>query len=210
VVAVPPGAAIVEGHATADEVEDAISQALPGSDVVVHMEPRSDGLDLRDRALAVALAEPLVREAHDITLYEHDGEVSISLHLKFPPDVPLPEAHEVAERVEAALRREPGVAEVQTHLEPLEQPLPAQTADVDDEGDAQRIHDLVVQRTGRPPRELSQLRTPAGRVIFLTVGVSPGLRLSEAHDLASRLEEDIRREQPHMADVVVHTEPAAE
>jgi cation diffusion facilitator family transporter len=70
VVAVPPGQAIVEGHGTADAVEAAVQEALPDSDVVVHLEPRLEGLDLRDRALAVALAEPLVREAHDITIYE--------------------------------------------------------------------------------------------------------------------------------------------
>jgi divalent metal cation (Fe/Co/Zn/Cd) transporter len=54
------------------------------------------------------------------------------------------------------------------------------------------------------------MRTAAGLVVFLTVTVAPELRLSEAHDLASRLEEDIRREQPQIADVVVHTEPALE
>ena len=72
-VAVPPGQAVVEGHATADHVEQAVSEALPGSDVVVHVEPRRRGLDLRDRVLAAALAEPLVTEAHDITIFEHGG-----------------------------------------------------------------------------------------------------------------------------------------
>jgi cation diffusion facilitator family transporter len=208
VVAIAPGAAIVEGHATADDVENAIADALPGTDVVVHMEPRREGLDLRDRALAVALAEPLVREAHDITLYEHDGQVSISLHLKMPPDVGLEQAHEVAERVEATLRAEPSVSDVQTHLEPLERPLPAATGELDDASEAQRIRQLVIGRTGRPPRELSVMRTASGRVVFVTVSLDPAVRLAEAHELASRLEEDIRRGQPHMVDVVVHTEPA--
>jgi divalent metal cation (Fe/Co/Zn/Cd) transporter len=45
------------------------------------------------------------------------------MHLKLPADAPREEAHDVAERVEAALRAEPGVCEVQTHLEPLERPL---------------------------------------------------------------------------------------
>lgn len=209
VVAIPPGAPIVAGHATADDVEHAISDALPGSDVVVHLEPRSEGLDIRDRALAVALAEPLVREAHDITLYEHGGGVSLSLHLKLPSGAPLDEAHAVAERVEAALRGEPGVWDVQTHLEPLEQPTAAQTGELDDAGETQRIQALVKQRSGHPPRELTLLRTGSGRVVFVTVGVDPGMGLSEAHELAGRLEEDIRRGQPRMADVVVHTEPAA-
>jgi hypothetical protein len=37
------------------------------------VEPGRDGLDVRGRALTVALAEPLVREAHDITIYEASG-----------------------------------------------------------------------------------------------------------------------------------------
>ena len=61
VVSVPPGQAVVEGHRAADLVENALEQALPGSDVVVHVEPRRQGLDLRDRVLAIALSEPLSR-----------------------------------------------------------------------------------------------------------------------------------------------------
>jgi cation diffusion facilitator family transporter len=207
VVAVPPGAAVVEGHATADVVEDAVRAALPDTDVVVHVEPRQEGLDLRDRVLAVGLAEPLVREAHDIVLYQHNGEVSISLHLKLPADTSLDAAHEVAERVEATLRAEPTVRSVQTHLEPLEQPLATATATSADTGDETVIRRLVSQRTGQPPRELSLLDTVAGRVVFLTICVASSVGLAEAHQTASRLEEDIRTRRPELADVVVHTEP---
>src|SRR3954469_1787369 len=129
VVAVPPGQAIVEGHGTADAIEAAVRDALPDSEVVVHLEPRRHGLDLRDRVLEVALAEPLVREAHDITIYEHDGRVSLSLHLKMAPETPLSAAHDVAERGEAALHAEAGVEDVQPHLEPLEQPVAARPDD---------------------------------------------------------------------------------
>src|ERR1019366_3260899 len=106
----------------------------PDSDVVVHLEPPRDGLDLRDRALAAALAEPLVRDVHDIAIYKHAGRESVSLHLKMEPGAPLTDAHEAAERVEAALRAQPGVEDVHTHLEPLEQPLLArdETSGADD------------------------------------------------------------------------------
>jgi cation diffusion facilitator family transporter len=210
VVAVPPGQAIVEGHGAADAVEAAVQQALPDSDVVVHLEPRRDGLDLRDRALAVALAEPLVREAHDITIYEHDGRVSISLHLKLAPDVAIGEAHDVAERVEAALRDEPGVDDVHTHLEPLEQPLAARPDEdqaAPDDAQRARITQLVLGRTGQPPRELRLLHAAGGLVVFVSVAVPADMTLQDAHELASRLEDDIRDGQPHMQDVVVHTEP---
>ncbi|MEA2318625.1 MAG: hypothetical protein QOD44_2814 [Solirubrobacteraceae bacterium] len=210
VVAVPPGQAIVEGHGTADAVEAAVRDALPDSDVVVHLEPRREGLDLRDRVLATALAEPLVREAHDITIYEHDGRVSLSLHLKMAPDVPLSEAHDVAERVEAALRAEPGVEDVHTHLEPLEQPVAARPGDdgaAADEAQRRRITQLVLDRTRRPPRELRLLHAAGGLVVFVSVAVPAEMSLADAHELASRLEDDIREGQAHMQDVVVHTEP---
>jgi divalent metal cation (Fe/Co/Zn/Cd) transporter len=209
VVAVPPGQAIVEGEAVSDAVEAAVRRALPRSDVVVHLEPRREGLDLRYRTLSIALAEPLVREAHDIVIYKHAGRESISLHLKLEPDMPLAEAHDVAKRVEAALSAQPEVAEVRTHLEPLEQPLAASDEfdDRSDETERQRITQLVIGRTGQDPRELRLLHTDAGLVVFVSVIAEAGMTLRDAHELASRLEDDIRRAQPHMADVVVHTEP---
>ncbi len=57
VAAVAPGAAVVEGHQAANLIEAAIETELPGSDVVVHIEPRRSGLDLRDRA-GPAAAKP--------------------------------------------------------------------------------------------------------------------------------------------------------
>jgi cation diffusion facilitator family transporter len=212
VVAVPPGQAVVESHGIADDVEAVVRDALPDTDVVVHVEPRREGLDLRDRVLATALAEPLVREAHDIAIYEHDGRASVSLHLKLDPDVSLAVAHDVAERIEAALRREPGVADVQSHLEPLERPLRAQPDGrraPDVEAERRRIADLVRDLSGAPPRELRLLRTDAGLVVFVTVRAGERMSLADAHELASRLEDEIREGHPHIADVVVHTEPAA-
>lgn len=210
VVGVPPGQAVVESHGTADAVEAAVRQALPDTDVIVHLEPRREGLDLRDQALAVALSEPLVREAHDITIYEHDSRASISLHLKMVPEVAIGEAHEVAERVERALRADPSVADVHTHLEPLEQPVAARPEEDrrhPDGPERDRIQRIVVRRTGHPPRELRLLDAMGGLVVFVSVVVPGDIPLAAAHDLASRLEDDIRTGQPHMQDVVVHTEP---
>jgi len=208
VVEVPPGQAVVEGHAAADEVEAAVRDALPGSDVVVHVEPRRRGLDLRDRVLAAALGEPLVREAHDIAIFEHDGRASVSLHLKLPSDLPLLQAHEVAERVEAAIRADPRVAAVQTHLEPLERPLASGPADAArDAEEGRRIAAIVRERLGAPPRALRLVTTDAGLVVFLTVGLGDAATLTAAHELASQLEAALRRELGDVADVVVHTEP---
>jgi cation diffusion facilitator family transporter len=215
VVTVPPGQAVVEGHRAADLIEAAVEDALPDSDVVVHVEPRRRGVDLRDRILAIALAEPQVMEAHDITIFEQERSVSISLHLKFPSDLDLRSAHEIAERVERAICARPGVGEVQTHLEPLERRLAARPVDGGGDEDEHRtvleIERLVRERTGAPSSSPSQevklLSTDAGRVLFLTLGVGPGESLVDAHRLAGELEEELRQKIPDLADVVIHTEP---
>ena len=208
VVSVPPGQAVVEGHRAADLIEGALEQALPGSDVVVHVEPRRRGLDLRDRVLAIALSEPLVKEAHDITIFEQRGSSSVSLHLKFPADLDLRAAHEIAERVERAIRARPGVADVQTHLEPLERPL-----------------------TARPPDEGADLRPPMRSNGWCASGPGPSRRGSSCSpptpdaSCSSRSagipvslwptptgwpansRRSCERSSPDIADVVVHTEP---
>ena len=63
------------------------------------------------------------------------------------------------------------------------------------------------RRPGRAPRELRFLRTDAGLVAFLTLGLDGGTSLDDAHARASEIEERIRVEAPEIADVVVHTEP---
>jgi divalent metal cation (Fe/Co/Zn/Cd) transporter len=208
VVAVPPGRAVVEGHAAADEVEQAVERALPNSDVVVHVEPRRRGLTLRDRVLAIALSEPSVSEAHDLTIFEHGDQASVSLHLKLPADSSLQEAHEVAEHVEQAIRELPGVTDVRTHLEPLERPIAADpTARRDDARTVETVRTIVREQTGADARDVRLLPTEVGSVLFITVPVGKAASLADAHQIAGDLEEALRQRLPEIADVVVHTEP---
>jgi cation diffusion facilitator family transporter len=208
VVSVPAGQAVVAAHRSADLVEQAVHDALPGSDVVVHVEPRARGLDLRDRVLAIALSEPLVKEAHDITIFEQDGAASVSLHLKFPAQLDVGGAHEIAERVEQAILARPEVTDVQTHLEPLERrvaELPGNA--VSDRDVAAEVQRVVRDSTGHEPQRVRLLSTDGGRVLFLTLVVDPHDSLTAAHNLAGELEEELRQRIGGLADVVVHTEP---
>ena len=176
--------------------------------MVLHVEPRSRGLDLRDRVLAIALAEPLVKEVHDITIFEQHGSRSVSLHLKFPADLDLASAHAVAARVEQAIRERPGVADVQTHLEPLERPLAAHEQDRATElPTTLAIERIVRERTGADPVRIRLLSTDAGRVLFLTLAVDAAASLTDAHRLAGELEDELRRRLDGIAEVVVHTAP---
>jgi cation diffusion facilitator family transporter len=204
VIGVSPGAAVGQGHAAADAVEAAVERALPGADIVVHVEPVEDA-GLRERAQAAAVAVPGVREVHNLALVDVDGHTELSLHVKLPGDLSLDEAHEIAEQLEAAIcGAVPEIGGVQTHLEPLAETSAAREV----EGDgADAVKRIVRDATGGEPRQLRFLRTTGGLVAFLTLGLEGGTSLADAHARASEIEERIRRERPDIAEVIVHTEP---
>lgn len=204
VIGVPPGAAVGQGHAAADAVEAAVEDALPNADVVVHVEPLED-TGLRERAHAAALAVPGVREVHNISLLQVAGQTELSLHVKLPGELSLEDAHAIAEKLEAAIcRAVPEIAGVQTHIEPLTETIEGREVAADGAATVTRI---VREVTGREPRALRFVRTDAGLVAFLTLGLAGTNSLDEAHARASEIEEQIRLERPDIADVIVHTEP---
>ena len=204
VIGVPRSSVVGQGHAAADAVEAAVEGALPGSDVVVHVEPIEDP-SLRERAHAAALAVPACGEVHNLVLVDVAGLKELSLHVKLPGSLSLEEAHAIAEQVEDAIcKAVPEIQGVQTHLEPLTEAMSASEVDPDAAAVVLRV---VREATGAAPRALRFLRTVDGLVAFLTLGLDGGSTLAEAHARASVIEERIRHERPDIADVIVHTEP---
>ena len=88
--------------------------------MVVHVEPITEGADLRERVHEAAVGVRRVREVHNLSLVQVDGHTELSLHVKLPGDLTLEEAHAIAEELEAAIcAAVPEISGVQTHLEPL-------------------------------------------------------------------------------------------
>ncbi|MFN8188671.1 MAG: cation diffusion facilitator family transporter [Gaiellales bacterium] len=211
VIGLAPGAAVAQAHTIADAVEDVVESALPGADVVVHVEPTDSSVAaLRERALEAALRIPRVREIHNVNVLRIGDTTEVSLHLKLPGTLSLAEAHEIGTSVEEAIAAAvPEVDVVQTHLEPLTEPAigrPPRPADV--EACGRDVREIVREATGAGPLELRFLNTDDGLVAFLTLAVDPGSSLTGAHARASDVEARIRSARPEIADVIVHTEPA--
>jgi cation diffusion facilitator family transporter len=209
VIGVSPGAAVGQGHAAADAVEEAVERAVPDTDVVVHVEPADLEAALPERALAAALGVPRVREVHNVSVLEVGDHTEVSLHLKLPGSLTLAEAHDVATLVEREIRTAlPEVDAVQTHLEPLTEPSAVRSVSQGDlEAESTAVRRIVREATGADPRELRFLATEHGVVAFLTLAMDPGRALADVHARASEIEERIRRDHPAITDVIVHTEP---
>jgi len=204
VIGVSPGAAVGQGHAVADRVEEAVHEALPGSDVVVHVEPAGVEAALRERVREAAMSVSRVREIHNLSVIELPDGFHVSLHLKLPGELALGEAHALAEQVERAIvEGVPEIVDVQSHLEPLAEPAAGREAN-DDPAEIER---LVREETGTPPRAVRFLNTDEGLVVFLTLALDPAESLAAAHATASKVEERIWVVVPGVAEVIVHTEP---
>jgi cation diffusion facilitator family transporter len=210
VVGVEADTGVAQGHALASDIEEAIERRLPGSDVVVHVEPEADLAPLRQRATAAALSVPRVREIHNVTALRVGDRIELTLHLKVPNDLTLSAAHEIADQVETAIRETlPEVMRVQSHIEPLsgeEASLAVTGRRLRDEDDA--VRGVVRELTGREPRDLRFRQTDQGLLAYLTLTMAPDTTLVQAHAQASEVEQRVRAEHPDIADVVIHTEPA--
>lgn len=204
VIGVSPGAAVSQGHAVADRVEEVVQTALPGSDVVVHVEPAGEEAALRERVREAAMSVSRVREIHNLSVIELPDGADVSLHLKLPGDLPLDEAHAIAEEVERAIiEGVPEVVDVQSHLEPLLEPAAGRESD----DDPAEIDRLVRAATGVPPRATRFLQTDDGIIVFLTLALDPAASLAVAHATASSVEQQVLSAVPGVAAVIVHTEP---
>jgi cation diffusion facilitator family transporter len=197
-----------QGHALADEVERAVEAALPGSDVVVHVEPDKRGTTIRDHVTAAALAQPGIHEVHNVRVLLLDGVPEVSLHLKVRPDMRLDTAHDLADRVEREIRASvPNISHVDVHIEPVD--VHETVADqVDDEPIRQAARRAAVEVTGRDPVRVRVRATPKGLVAYVTVLAAADQTLQNAHTLATRVERRLGELVPELVDAVVHTEPA--
>jgi divalent metal cation (Fe/Co/Zn/Cd) transporter len=195
---------VVEGHAAADAVEAALEHALPGSDVVVHVEPLIDPT-VRERARAAAATVPWAGEIHNLRVVEVGGRNELSLHLKLPGTFSLERAHDVAEQLEQAIcTAVPEIDSVQSHLEPLSESAAGREV----AGNAAAVERIVLETTGAPPRSVRFLRTDAGMIAYLTLGLDGTSTLADAHAHASEIEVRLRTEAPEIAELIVHTEPS--
>ncbi|PIE18706.1 MAG: divalent metal cation transporter FieF [Proteobacteria bacterium] len=76
--------------------------------------------EVRARILALALSEPVVRDAHDLKTRASGRGIFIQLHLSMADGLPLGQAHRAGVRVSELIRAELPNAEVLIHHDPVD------------------------------------------------------------------------------------------
>jgi len=84
-----------------------------------HLMDKEFPSDEREHIFAVVMKQPGVKGMHDLRTRRSGRDLFIQLHLDLDGDLPLSEAHEIAENVEAALIAVYPAAEVMIHEDPV-------------------------------------------------------------------------------------------
>jgi divalent metal cation (Fe/Co/Zn/Cd) transporter len=121
-ITVDPAIQMAAGHAIADNVELRVTEKFPNVDILVHLEPAAPTPPEQDPTTIIRkLADERHLPIHALRIREIGGHLYVNFHVQFPPQTTLATAHRQADDFEEAIREKiPTVAEVLSHIEPIE------------------------------------------------------------------------------------------
>ena len=191
------------------EVADAVRAALPRAEVSVTTTSRAvDNESVIERVMVIARNQALA--VHHVTVHDIHGKLSVSLDLEVDRKLPLGGAHDIADRLEAALREELGTdVEVETHIEPLQadaagrEALPERIRAVQ-----QTLAEIAAE--GGVVSDIHNVRvreTDEGEIVNFHCRVDPALTVQVVHEKVDEVERALRRRAPSIKRVIGHAEP---
>ena len=198
-------------HAIAEDVEARIQAIVPGSDVVIHTDPREGERETMARRIRT-IAERNQVPVHNISVHEARGEIHVDLHLEVDDHLLLHQAHDLASHIEQDLRGAiPAIKRVNTHIESRGTGIGSGLDVTAEEGPlVERVRKITDAVVGRACCHNILIRRQGDWfAVSLHCGFERNLPVIEAHRLSSRIEEILKKEIPAIEQVLVHTEPEA-
>jgi len=193
-----------------ERLTHAIRADLPEAEVTITTEPRAlDDETVRERVMLIARNSGLA--VHHVAVQALADRLSVSADLEVDGTLPLNAAHDIASRLEEAIREELGPeVEVETHIEPLPAVVlagrDAAVARVAEIGEA--LTALAAENTGVGEVHDVRVRDTAdGEIVNFHCRVDSTLSVSAVHDLVDGIERGLRRRFPSIARVISHAEP---
>jgi divalent metal cation (Fe/Co/Zn/Cd) transporter len=147
---------------------------------------------------------------HHVTINAIPAGLTISLDLEVDGGMPFGAAHEVADGLETAIRKEiPDVVEVETHIEPLQSAGAGRDAAAADLAAITRALAELAAATGalRDVHDVRLRDTDHGQIVNFHCDVDPARTVGDVHELVDELERALRRRFPAVKRVIGHAEP---
>ena len=198
-------------HAVSEAIEKQLRASFDNADVLVHIEP-SIGQTSGVTETVLSLAHSRGINVHRLQLLHTENGLQCTMHLEWPADIRLGDAHYKATELENEIKqRFPFIASVSSHLECSEEGRPSHRTDITDRNTdfIETIRKVARESNcgGCEVREIHIMEAEEKWDIDLICVVPPELTLREAHRRATLLENRIVALCPNVNSVHVHTEP---
>jgi len=215
-IRVSPEKSLQEANAISDEVRRRLLALDSISDVTVHVEPQRGMLpDASDLFATLKYAAGgLGLTVHEVYAYRTDEGLYTEIHVGVEPHLTLGEAHTLVDRLETEIHaRVPELKGIHIHIELASksvkvEDLPPSELEIEVRKAAEQA---VAQLPGLSnPHNLRVHRDPDsdGEIfVSLDCSIAAETPVTQAHHLASLLEEEISHKLKKVGDVSVHLEP---
>ncbi len=192
-------------HALASQIEAKFTESLGSVDATIHIEP-SEGETKMDKLVEKLATAEGVREVHDIATVYASGKLYVTLHAYVDPNLSVEEAHAIAEKIEN--RMHTGIKQLENvtvHMEPYG--VEVRAAEIEENALRKIVQKVakVIERNLYVKRIVTYA-AEGKRYINLDCCFTKQVSITEAHEIASRLEKRIK-ERFADAVVTVHMEP---
>jgi len=193
------------------DLEKDIIQAFPQADVTIHWRPI--------RAISEAPFETVKIVAgefgllpHNIEISETDsGKIALDYHLEFNTGTSLAEAESLSKKIETRLREElPEVASIFVHLEEERSDLHLPRVAEASTTEHQLVEEVKQYASAAHPavrnvRDVHLFRNDRSnaRKLVLTVDLARDLSLHDAHEIATEIEDKLRKRFPDLTRIVI-------
>ncbi|MCL2469363.1 MAG: cation-efflux pump [Alphaproteobacteria bacterium] len=213
-LSVAKGLLIDEIEQIRTEVESAIHKVAAHTEISVVFVPYEDGLP-QDRIMklrGLAALHGLV--PHAVEMFDlGNGHRVIELHVEFPPETTLQDAHAQVSVFENAVQTaEEKHVTIVTHIEPLSTQKRETLASP---ADSERIRDAIRRIVAQEPlvRDVHNILVHSnseGNCVSFHGRMEPNTSVDKAHSVCKRLETALHTNLPELSRITVHMEPFQE
>jgi cation diffusion facilitator family transporter len=207
-ICVPNSMGLAEAHDVASQIETNITRLYGDSSVTVHIEPSGDEKPIEKQIEGLATAVEGVKGVHDLTSVYSEGKTYVTLHALVDSKLPLEQAHEIAEKIEANLTGQiGGIENVTVHLEPYA--ATTRRGFEAEDADMRRIIRQIAESNPSIKRvkRIVTYVSDGRRFINVDCLFDKGISVESMHDTISYVEADIKS-RFRGAIVTTHAEPS--
>ncbi|MCX7762817.1 MAG: cation-efflux pump [Candidatus Kryptonium sp.] len=196
-------------HRIMNLIEDEIKQIIPNVDIVIHSEPvETSDETIIDKVKMLLIGSGM--SAHNIEVQKVNDRYFVDLHLEVGATQTLEEAHKVASKIEEQIKQKlPDVEKISIHIDE-DSDMIKETKIVNDRCDEmiQKIEEIAKSQKGvLDCRDITVMEIDGKYKVTMNCLLDSSLSLSEAHEIATTIENKIYLDIKEVSKVIVHAEP---